>query len=459
MKITLIYPRFEYENVGNIQEPLGILHIAAVLKKAKHQVYFYDLTFEKDLNILKNDIRNSDLVGFSSSSPLFGVAKKILAYVKEINPNIKTVVGGPHATEDPEDVLKAGFDFACIGEGEATILELINGLEEGKCDLVKGIAYKENGNIKINAPQQFIQNLDTIPFVDRSLVDYSKYLSFAMMATRGCAFKCFYCKPMLDKLFGNCLRLRSVYNIVDEMEQLYRIDKNKVIYFKDDTLTVCSPIWFKEFGSELKKRRLKIKWGCNARVDTVGREKLELMKEAGCQGLSFGVESGSQKIIDFYNKGTRVEQVIDTFALCRKLKLDTLAYIMIGAPIETREDLEMTYQLIRKIRPSLWAVFVTTPFPGNYLFEYAKKRQIIRISDYVEYDNAQNSKNLILPMELDYLSKEDIAEYRDKINHYLIRRTILTRLWGILTRTSEFKKLILETPKAINLVKTLLSRY
>lgn len=459
MKITLVYPRFKYQNVGNIEEPLGILSIAAVLKKTKHLVSFYDLTFAKDLQILKDDISKSDLVGFSSSSPLFGITKEILTYVKDINPHIKTVVGGPHPTQDPEDVLNAGFEFAVIGEGEKTILELAEAIRDGKYGNVHGIAYKENGNIKINSPQEFIQDLDTIPLIDRKLLDYSKYFTFGMMATRGCPFNCFYCKPMQDKLFGNCLRKRSIPNIVDEMEQLHKIDRNKVIYFKDDTLTICPSNWFEEFSNELRKRGLGIKWGCNARIDTIDREKLESMKESGCVGLSFGVESGSQKIVDFYKKGTKIDQVIEAFRLCRKLKLHTLAFIMLGAPIETRQDLEMTYQLIRKIRPAQWIVYITTPFPGNYLYEYAKKRGIIKISKYIEYDNAQNSRDLRLPMELDYLDKEDIREYRDKINHYMIRRTILLRLWGVLTQPSELKKLILEIPKAINLLKILWSRY
>jgi len=459
MKITLIYPRFKYENVGSVQEPLGILSIATVLKNANYPVCFHDLTFAKDLSILKNDIRDSSLVGFSSSSPLFGIAKGVLTYVKEINPNIKTVIGGPHPTQDPKDALDTGFDFAVIGEGENTILELVKGIKEGRGREARGIAYKENGDIKINPPREFIQDLDTVPIVDRKLLDYSKYLSFGMMATRGCPFKCFYCKPMLDKLFGNHLRKRSIPNIADEIEQLVKIDKNKVIYFKDDTLTIFPSSWFREFGSELEKRNLRIKWGCNARVDTVDKEKLKLMKESGCVGLSFGVESGSQKVIDFYNKGTKIEQVIDIFSLCRKLKLNTMAYLMIGAPIETRQDLEMTYRLVRKIKPDHWLTCVTTPFPGNYLYEYAKKRGILKVNDYIEYDNAQNSKDLILTMKLDYLKKKDIEEYRNKLNHYMIRRTVRLRLWGVLTKPSEMKKLILEAPKVFNLLKTLLLRY
>lgn len=462
MKITLIYPRFKYENVGNCEEPLGILYIAAVLKKAGYQIAFHDLTFAKDFKCLDSDIRNSDVVGFSASSPLLGIAKEVLAYVKEINPNVKTIIGGPHPTQDAEDSLRAGFDFAVIGEGEETILELMKGLKANNWEQIDGVAYKTNGEIRTNNPRQFIHDLDSVPLVDRNLVDYSKYFSFAMMATRGCPFKCAFCKPMQNKLFGTRVRRRSIPNIVDEMEQLNKIDRKKVIYFKDDTLTVCSFQWFRDFRNELKKRRLNIKWGCNARVDTVDEEKLILMKESGCVGLSFGVESGSQKILDFYQKGTKVEQAIKAFALCHKIKLEALAFILIGAPIETREDLEMTYQLVRKIKPDLWFVFIATPFPGNFLHEYAKEKGIIkkdRFLDYIEFDNAQNSKDLNLTMELEYLTEDDIKEYRDKINHHMIRRTILRRIWGVLTRPAELKKLLLETPKALSFLKTMLFRY
>lgn len=459
MKITLIYPRFEYKNIGNVEEPLGILYIASVLKKSGHQVYFHDLTFAKDLEVLREDICNSDLAGFSCTSPLFGIAKRVLKYIKELKPDIKTVAGGPHPTQDPESALRAGFDFVVIGEGEVTILELIRGIERECFDNVRGIAYKKGSDFKINPPQPFIDSLDSLPLPDRSLIDYSKYFTFGIMATRGCPFNCFYCKPMQDRLFGNCLRKRGVSSVVDEIEQLIKIDKHKVIYFKDDTLTAYPPDWFKDFGNELKRRGLKAKWGCNSRVDTITGDKLELMKKAGCLGLSFGVESGSQRIIDFYNKKTRVEQVIDTFSLCRKLKINTLAFIMLGAPIETREDLEMTYRLILKIKPDHWIVYVTTPFPGNYLYEYAAGRGIIRINDYLEYDNAQNSKDLKLPMQLECLTKEDIEEYRNKINHYMIKRTVLRRAWGILTQPREFKKIIFETPKVFNLLRMLLSRY
>lgn len=459
MKITLIYPRFKYESVGNVEEPLGILSIAAVLKKANHSVAFHDLTFAKDFSILKKDVYDSDLVGLSASSPLFGIARKVLAYVKEVNPGVKTVIGGPHPTLDPGDTLDAGFDFAVMGEGEDTILELVKGIEEGIFNHIDGIAYKENNGIKINQPRKFIQNLDALPLIDRSLVDYNRYFTFGIMATRGCPFLCSFCKPMQDKLFGNVIRKRSISNIVDEIEELVKIDRKKVIYFKDDTLTICSFAWFREFRDELKKRGLRIKWGCNARVDTVDREKLELMKECGCNGLAFGVESGSQRILDFYKKGITPEQVINTFALCRKLKLERLAFLMLGAPVETKEEMEMTYRLVRKIKPDLWFLFIATPFPGNYLHEYAKKRNIIKISNYIECDNAQNSKDLKLTMELDHLTKEDIKEYRDKINHYMIRIIILRRIWRTLTRPSEFKKLIFETPKAINLIKRVMLRY
>jgi radical SAM superfamily enzyme YgiQ (UPF0313 family) len=132
---------------------------------------------------------------------------------------------------------------------------------------------------------------------------------------------------------------------------------------------------------------------------------------------------------------------------------------MLGAPIETRKDLEETYQLVRRIKPDLWNVFITTPFPGSHLYEYCRLRGTLRAKSYLDYDNAQNMKYLNLPMDLEHLTKDDLKEYRDKINRFMVRRTFVSRLRGVLTSPAELKKLVLEAPKAFSFLKTLLLRY
>jgi anaerobic magnesium-protoporphyrin IX monomethyl ester cyclase len=420
MKIALIYPRYRGIAAGGMEEPLGILYIASALTEAGHHVIFTDLTFEDNLNILRDKVSDVDLIGISSSSPLFGKAIKVLSYVKEINPEALCLIGGSHPTAMPEDALRAGFDYAVLGEGERTVVDFVNFLSKGKHKNTKGIAFLKNGHLHINEPMPYIEDLDNIPFPDRSLIDYSRYGNLGILATRGCPYNCFFCKPMLDMLFGKRVRKRSAASMVEEIERITKSYPRKSFHFKDDTLTVLPTTWFEEFRKELRKRGLNIRWQANSRVDSITTEKLRLMKEAGCSQISFGVESGSPKILKFYNKHRDPGLAVKAFEACHKIGIMPNAYVMLGAPIETIEDMELTYSLIKKIKPVFWRVFTVTPFPGNYLYKYAKERNLINISDYEQYDNALNSIRGISPMKLKYLTVRDINKYRDKINRYLI---------------------------------------
>ncbi len=385
MKITLVYPGFS-EDPSGLQEPLGILYIASFLRSKGHDVFLIDLTFSKDEEQLKKAAKESDLIGMSSTSLIFDNSKKALNIIKKSNPKIPCFLGGSHATLSPADSLNTGFDYVIIGEGELTVLKLVNSIKNKEnIKNIDGIAFKENSNVVINPRKSFLENLDELPFPARGLWDYEKYFKtgtteIGITATRGCPYNCLYCKPMVDKLFGNKVRKRSPKNVVDEIEEIAKnyshLFKGKVkLWFKDDTLTLCGLEWFKEFKNELEKRNLSIDWGSHTRVDNVNFDLLKIMKESGLSHISFGVESGSQKILNYYRKGTTPEQAIKAFKLCKELGIKTFAYFMIGAPIETRKDLEETYQLIKKIKPDGLDVFTTVPYPGNDLYDLLKKKQ------------------------------------------------------------------------------------
>jgi radical SAM superfamily enzyme YgiQ (UPF0313 family) len=224
---------------------------------------------------------------------------------------------------------------------------------------------------------------------------------------------------MLDGLFGSMVRHRSAANVVDEIEQAVRSAGNKEVYFKDDTLTVLPLDWFREFGAALNRKKLTIRWQANSRVDTVTYDKLTLMKELGCRQLGFGVESGSPRVLEFYRKHANPGQAEQVFGWCHKLGILPHAFIMLGAPEEKIEDMELTYKFLKKIKPRSWTVYTTTPFPGNDLFTYAKERDILNVKSYAEYDNAENSMLGRMPMKLRYILAGDIRRYRDKINRYL----------------------------------------
>lgn len=399
MKTLLIYPRFNYQ--ATIQEPLGILYIASVLRK-KREVSLIDLTFEKKLNF-KSQILNSDLIAMSSTTAMFGKAIEVLNYIKNIDCDIPCIIGGSHSTIAPHDVLRF-FDFAVIGEGERTILELVDALKKSKpLEKIDGIAYKKDDKIKINKPRKFIENLDAIPFPARDLIDYKKYVKYSsvgIIASRGCPFNCLFCKPMQNKLFGNITRKRSVGNVVDEIEQIKKMSNR--IMFKDDTFGYCGLKWFEEFNLEMHRRNIEIEWECQSRVDFVNEKMLKIMKKSGCIGIAFGVESGSQKILNFYRKGITVEQIINAFDMCHKFGINTSAFIMLGAPMETKDDLNETVKLLYRINPNGIVISIVTPTVGTDLYEYAIKNRIYNVKNYNEADYYHTD----MPMKLEFLNKK-----------------------------------------------------
>jgi radical SAM superfamily enzyme YgiQ (UPF0313 family) len=281
----------------------------------------------------------------------------------------------------------------------------------------------------INRNRPFIRDLDKIAFPVREWVDYTAYRRIGLMATRGCPYHCLFCKPMQDRLFGKKIRFRSAENVAEEIEPLARAYPKKVFTFKDDMLTVNGTSWFRELSEQFAARRIRVRWQCNSRVDTVDEEKLSFMKEAGCYHIYFGVESGSQRILDFYRKGTSVKKAIEAFDQCHKLGILPNASVILGAPEETREDMEQTFHLMKRLRPYKWLVHVATPFPGNYLHEYARGHGLL--SHHFLQGSLVSSANPYegkFPMKLKYLAPEDILEVRRKIDRHMKRRFLLRSL-------------------------------
>jgi len=427
MNILLVYPYYAYATVSTFAEPLGVLYLASALLKAGYNVDVADLTFNQKMDGLDEKVRWADLVGISAPTPLFGTADTVLQHIKKIQPDIPCIVGGPHATANPFDAMQAEFDVAVIGEGEVTIVELAKAFEQKKpLETVDGIAYLSGNEVKLTAMRSFIPNLDEISFPARQFIDYSRYRSLGVISMRGCPYRCLYCKPVEEKLFGKKLRKRSIDNIIKELDELIDCYGNQQINFKDDTLTVNKKEWFEQLGEHFKSRGIRLAWQCSSRVDTVDGEKLQAMKDAGCRQIFFGIESGSQRILDYYRKDITVEKIVETFELCHRVGVHPSASIMMGAPMETREDLEKTYELVKIIKPFTWHVHVTTPICGSYLYEQALEDKRLNIEKgYGGFAPTGNMYRLNLPMKLDNLSVNDIAEYRNRINRYMKFRVLL----------------------------------
>jgi len=426
MKVLLVYPRLKITPGVTLGAPLGILYIASALRGDGHHVEFLDLTLHDDIPPLEPLLQGVGAVGVSFTSVLAARAFEVVKKVKQASPSMPCIAGGPHPTALPAHTLQSGFDIVVMGEGEETIRELVKALEEKRdAASVAGLALLKEGDLFFTEKRAFMEDLDMLPMPARDLIDWPGYYARSaydgIIASRGCPYACRFCKPMQDHLFGRKIRYRSPGNILREIagyRKIYHQHSPMVqmgvsffAMFLDD-MFLSRPEWVIDFCREVEKSGLDFWWGCQSRVDTLHEKELIRMKETGCKLVVFGVESGSQRVLDFYRKGITVEDTRRAFSLCRKHGMLTHAYVIIGAPEETREDLEATYTLLKEIRPTTSYIARATPHPGSYLYEYAIERGIMGIEAFDEScDYYFNRK----PLLLTHLTERDLDEFEQKI--------------------------------------------
>jgi len=433
MKISLVYPSSVQPLIsGFFHPPLGLAYIAAVLREAGHVVNIIDLNFCVNWKQLEAELSKAkpDAVGISCMTTMMSDALKVAELVKR-SLNCPVILGGPHPTILPEDtLLNENVDYVVEGEGEITMGELIHNLEERKnVKTVSGVWYKEDGIIKRTNPRSHIENLDQIPFPARDLLskEYFRYGYADVIASRGCPFNCSFCQPTLRRLFGPKVRFRSPANIVNEMEYLKQTIKIKHVKFVDDTFGI-NRHWISELCLEMKKKSLDLTWDCNSRVNIVSKDLLLMMKKAGCTKISFGVESGSQEILDFLNKGTTIQQILNAFRICKEVGVRTHAYLMIGSPGETEKTITETKSLINKINPDEIYISITTPLPKTKLYDDLVEKGLVTAKTWEDFDYYK--KCLI---KLENLAPSEILEMRRRITRNFWLRKILQPTYIIST--------------------------
>jgi radical SAM superfamily enzyme YgiQ (UPF0313 family) len=296
------------------------------------------------------------------------------------------VLGGPHVNLFPDETIRiSAIDFLVLGEGEKIFLDLVEALEKKESlETIPGVVFKKNGKVVNTGSRPFIKDLDALPFPARHLTPYKKYNSLlskggvvtTIFTSRGCPFKCSFCdRPNLGKVF----RSRSARNVVDEIEECVKLGIKDFLFY-DDTFTVDRKRVI-EICKLIIGKNIKIRWDIRARVDTVDEEMLSYLKEAGCEGIHYGIEAGTEKILSVLNKGIHIDQVKKTFALTKKYKIPTLAYFMIGSPTESIEDIESTFALMKSLNPDYVHMTILTPFPGTKIYSDGIKKGVIK-KDY-----------------------------------------------------------------------------
>ncbi|MFC1800480.1 B12-binding domain-containing radical SAM protein [Nanoarchaeota archaeon] len=450
MNILLINPDLSLSErygilakVGPTTEPLGLAYLAAAIRKAGHKVKIIDaapLHYKPSDLIREIKKEKYDVIGVTFMTVMYLCAMDIVKSIRNIDKEVKIIVGGPHVTIMPEETLRNNteIDYAVLGEGEYTVVELLKAIKGNKPNSdVKGIAFfdKEKNKVVITPPRTPESEIDTFPAPARELLPmnlytptptyYQKLPSYIILTTRGCPFRCVYC----SKMFGNVIRYHSVERVIEEIHILIKKYGAKEIIFRDDTFTINKQ-YVTKLCDEMIKQGIskKIKWMCMTRVNLVDEKLLRIMKKAGCWSIHFGVESGSQRILDIIQKDITIEEIKRAFLLTRKVGIKTKAFFMLGLPTETRKESLQTIKFSKELDPDGVQFTITVPYPGTKLFELAKKSGHMKSFKWEDYQTWAGWTNKELVYVSEGRSQEELKELQKRaLREFYLRPKVILR--------------------------------
>ncbi|MBI5118174.1 cobalamin B12-binding domain-containing protein [Candidatus Poribacteria bacterium] len=392
-RILLVVPPFPaaerygkgIKDLAVTMPPMGLLYVAAYLEKHGYEVSILDCELE-GLNLAnaigKIKEARPDLVGMTCLTPNFRRCNALTSSIKK-EIGVPVVYGGAHPTLLPEGTLRnSEVDYIVIGEGEVTFLELLNALNHdaspARLSEIDGLAYRENGDIKVNPDRQVIQDINALPLPARHLIRLERYrpgpqhykeLPFTTMITsRGCPYRCIFC--CTNKIWKRRYRQRTVPNVIEEIKFLQKEYGIREIGFWDD-LWGLKDKWIIEFCDTVEREHLKFSWSCELRVDTADFSILQRMKRAGCWCIFYGAESLHQELLNNIQKDVKVEDIITTLQNTKKAGIEIRANFILGLPGETPEMARNMIKMVNEMDPDYVKYNIFTPLPGSRSYEMA----------------------------------------------------------------------------------------
>ncbi len=450
MRFLLINPPLENLDSNRISAfPLGLAYISRVILDKGHEVEILDIQLNKyRKEFVERTIKNlkADAIGITGLITTFNFLCWLTKIIKKYHPKIPIIVGGALATSSPKILLEnTKADILAIDEGEKIVARLIDFFEKKKEKIsdIKGIWYKnENGGIFANPLEERIENLDSINLPAWQLFDMKKYLALPVplldlewrkkkgwifvSTSRGCPFNCTFC----SRVFGRKTYLRTAKNIVLEIKALIEQYDIEHINFCDD-LFMIDKARVLGLCELIKKLEKKITWNATARVDAIDESLLKKMKEAGCISLCFGIESGSQKILDKMQKNITPAVAKKAIFLTKKAGIYPHCTFMIGIPGENEKTLKETVKFIKETDIFPQGFSYTTPLPASKLYEETRERGLIK--DELEYLKKVNG-NFInhFVINVSELTDFKLINLKQKYESQLRRNFILRHpFWAI----------------------------
>jgi len=451
MKILLINPPRWNELVGKnpsiIEEhrgfnpPLGLLYIASTLKKNSPKLHVDVLdaqprrwTYEQlEANLQEVEY---DVVGISAMTFTLIDSYMTAKLVKKLHPNTKVVMGGTHVHLFPEETIGLeGIDFAFMGEAEFTFSDFMNKIScPDEYREVKGIIYHNSDGKVVKSVPALVDDLDEVPFPDRTLLDIRLYdsllgrraLNTTIISSRGCPYRCAFCDRPLSPVTSH-FRWRSAKNVADELSECAELGIKDFLFY-DDTFTVNKKRVL-EICHEILSRGLRIRWDIRTRVDTVDRDMLTILKKAGCAAIHYGVEAGNDRVLNVIKKGFTIAKVRETFETTKKAGIETLAYFMIGLPTEKELDIQDSFALAKELKPDYAHFTIFSPYPGTELYSLGLERGILRRDVWRDFAR-DPTPDFRIPVWEEHFSRDQLFGMIVKFykSFYMRPRYILSRL-------------------------------
>lgn len=395
MKVTLAIASWDLWEDGDYSVyPLGLAYLASVLEKNGHDVKLLNLSLSRWEDIKDNVIETikqeqPEVLGISILTNSRTSARKFIEIVKEYSPKTLIVAGGIHTTYLYEQILdNFKVDFAVLGEAEGTFVELLDAYQQKKpieeFKKIDGMAFKHKGELIKTGTRKRIDDLDSIPFPKHELFrDQIEKSGFAyMMTSRGCPFSCDFCPS--TAFWGFKLKQRSIENIIEEIKYLVKeFPSMHTLQFSDDEF-ICNNKRVLELCKRMIEEKFNLNWVCLGRASSVlDEEVILMMKKAGCSAIFFGIESGSQRILDGISKRIKIQQVVDSFTLCKKHGIEPRFLSIVGLPGENAESVNETIKLAKKLRVNTEPAILIV-YPGTAIYEEAKKRGLLTDDYWLE---------------------------------------------------------------------------
>lgn len=438
MKIILINPWYPIKDflyrVSRVTPPLGIAYIASVLKEHGQNVKILDMVAANtQYEELKHYVMKErpDVVGMAASSPTLDYVNQCASIIRNVAPEVKIVIGGPHPTLLPEETLKQipTADFVLRGESDYTFLQLVQRLEnrnESEIRAIKGIGMRRINFISREIP--LVEDLDSLPFPAFELLDMNAYYEthnperkfFPMMTSRGCPYNCIFCNtPMLH---GRKFRARSAVNVTEEMRILVKEHGVQHILFYDDTFTMDMQR-AEEICDQIAENGLRVSWRIRTRVDRVNQDLLHKLRKSGCSVVSYGVETSSDELLGVLEKKYTIADVEKAFDMTKKAGIKILGYFILGIPTETKDDARRTIDFAKRLDPDYALFNIFTPLPGSK--SYTMTKENLTTNNWSEFRSGVKAV-----VSYPRLSDKDLASLLDEAyrSFYVRKEWIMTRI-------------------------------